>query len=378
MSSLSPEDYMRRVFTLAGCARGRTRPNPLVGAVVVKEDRIVGEGYHARAGAAHAEVAALREAGEEARGATLYVNLEPCCHYGRTPPCTETILQSGIAEVYVAIADPNPHVGGKGIHQLREAGVRVTVGLLAEEATHLNEYFLKYIQTGRPFVLLKMAMSLDGKIATRTRESQWITGEEARHRVQELRNEVDAVLVGIGTILADDPLLTVRLPGREDRQPLRVVVDSAARLPLSARLIASSTPGQTLLFTSTAAPQERVHALCARGVEVMTLEGEAARVPLGAVMDALGKREITSVMIEGGAEVAASAVHDGVVDKVLFFVAPLVIGGRDAPSPLGGRGVASLRQAAHVRHLEIEHLGPDLLISGYLSIEEESGVHRNH
>ncbi len=378
MPPLPPEEYMRRAFTLALTARGRTRPNPLVGAVVVREGQVVGEGYHARAGAPHAEVMALQAAGEEARGATLYVNLEPCCHYGRTPPCTEAVVQSGITDVYVAIPDPNPQVGGRGIQRLQEAGVRVRLGLLAAEATRLNEYFLKYIQTGRPFVLLKMAMSLDGKIATRTRESQWITGEEARRRVQELRNEVDAVLVGIDTVLADDPQLTVRLPGLDDRQPLRVVVDSAARLPLHARIIAPTTAGQTLLFTGAAASPEKVQALRAHGVEVITLEDVSSRIPLGPVMDTLGKREIMSLMIEGGAEVAAAAVEEGLVDKVVFFVAPRLIGGRDAPSLLGGRGVASLSQAWRVHRLEIERLGSDLLISGYLTEGERSGVHRDH
>jgi diaminohydroxyphosphoribosylaminopyrimidine deaminase / 5-amino-6-(5-phosphoribosylamino)uracil reductase len=358
--------WMRRALDLAAGARGRTSPNPMVGAVLVKGGEVVGEGFHAYAGSDHAEVAALREAEQAATGATLYVGLEPCCHQGRTPPCVERIVGAGILRVVAACEDPNPAVSGKGIAALRAAGLQVDVGVLAEEAARLNEAFFTHIRTGRPFVILKTAASLDGKIATRTGESRWITGETARHRVHQLRNEVDAVLVGIGTVLRDDPLLTTRLGITDQRDPARVVVDNLARLPLRAKVVNRASTAPTLLAVSQTAPRARLEALEREGIQVIVVDGSPRRVSLGHLMDALGKLGFLSVMIEGGAEINASAFREGVVDKALLFLAPILIGGKSAPTALGGQGIETLSQATRLRDLRIERFDDDILLEGYI------------
>ncbi len=357
--------YMRRALELAGRARGRTSPNPMVGAVLVKDGQVVGEGFHSFAGGDHAELVALREAEGAARGATLYVSLEPCCHHGRTPPCVDRLVAAGIARVVAACEDPNPAVSGKGLGALRAAGLPVQVGVLAEEATRLNEAFFTFVRTGRPFVILKSAASLDGKIATRTGESRWITGEKARLRVHRFRNEVDAVLVGIGTVLRDDPLLTTRLGTADQRDPARVIVDNLARLPLRAKVINRASTAPTYLAVSERAPAARIEALQREGVQVLVVEGSPRRVSLLQLMEALGKLGFLSVMIEGGAEINASAIREGVVDKVVLFLAPLLMGGKSAPSAVGGPGVETLAEAVRLRDLRIERLDEDLVIEGY-------------
>jgi diaminohydroxyphosphoribosylaminopyrimidine deaminase / 5-amino-6-(5-phosphoribosylamino)uracil reductase len=358
--------WMRRALDLAAHARGRTSPNPMVGAVLVKSGEVVGEGFHAYAGSDHAEVAALREAEEAAMGATLYVGLEPCCHQGRTPPCVERIVGAGIRRVVAACEDPNPAVSGKGIEALRAAGLQVDVGVLTEEAAQLNEAFFTHIRTGRPFVILKAAASLDGKIATRTGESRWITGEAARHRVHQLRNEVDAVLVGIGTVLRDDPSLTTRLGITDQRDPARVIVDNLARLPLRAKVVNRASTAPTLLAVSQTAPRARLEALEREGIQVIVVDGSPRRVSLGHLMEALGKLGFLSVMIEGGAEINASAFREGVVDKALLFLAPILIGGKSAPTAVGGQGIESLGQATRLRDLRIERFDDDILLEGYI------------
>lgn len=358
--------WMRRALDLAARARGRTSPNPMVGAVLVKDGQLIGEGFHAYAGSDHAEVAALRDAGPAARGATLYVGLEPCCHYGRTPPCVEQILQAGIRRVVAACEDPNPAVSGKGIAALRAAGLSVDVGVLAEEAERLNEAFFTHVRTGRPFVTLKVAASLDGKIATRTGESRWITGESARRRVHQLRNEMDAVLVGIGTVLRDDPLLTTRLGIADQRDPIRVVVDNLARLPLRAKAVNRASTAPTILAVSQMAPRTKLEALEREGVQVIVVESSPRRVSLERLIEALGKRGILSVMIEGGAEINASALREGVVDKVLVFLAPILIGGKSTPTAVGGDGIESLTQAVRLRDVRIERFDGDILVEGYI------------
>lgn len=357
---------MERALALAARGRGRTSPNPMVGAVVVKDGAIVGEGYHARAGADHAEVVALVAAGAAAQGATLYVTLEPCCHHGRTPPCVEPIIAAGIARVVAAVQDPNPLVGGGGLARLRGAEIAVEVGLLAAETARLNEAFFAYVTTGRPFVILKAAASLDGRIATRAGESRWITGEAARRRVHELRNEVGAVLVGIGTVLRDDPLLTTRLGILDQRDPVRIVVDSLARLPPQAKVINRSSAAPTLAAVSAEAPRARIEALERLGVRVLEVEGSPKRVPLHRLMEALGKLEITSLMIEGGAEINASALRDGIVDKVLLFLAPILVGGRGAPGVVGGEDIGRLADAVRLRDVRVERVGEDILVEGYV------------
>jgi diaminohydroxyphosphoribosylaminopyrimidine deaminase/5-amino-6-(5-phosphoribosylamino)uracil reductase len=338
----------------------------MVGAVLVRDGRVVGEGFHSFAGGNHAELVALQEAEEAARGATLYVSLEPCCHYGRTPPCVGRLIASGIARVVVACEDPNPAVGGKGIAALRAAGIPVEVGSLAEEATRLNEAFFTFIRTGRPFVMLKTAASLDGKIATRTGESRWITGERARLRVHQLRNETDAVLVGIGTILRDDPLLTTRLGTADQRDPARVIVDNLARLPLRAKVINRASTAPTFLAVSEMAPRAKLEALEREGVQVIVVEGSPRRVSLVRLMEALGKLGFLSVMIEGGAEINASALSEEIVDKVYLFMAPILMGGKSSPSAVGGGGVETLGQAVRLRDVRLERLDDDILLEAYV------------
>lgn len=358
--------YMRRALDLAARARGRTSPNPMVGAVLVKDGAVVGEGFHAFAGCDHAELEAMREAESAAAGATLYVNLEPCCHFGRTPPCVDRIVQAGIRRVVAACEDPNPAVSGKGFAALRAAGVAVDVGVLDKEAARLNEAFFTYIRTGRPFVILKAAASLDGKIATQTGDSRWITGEAARQHVHHLRNEVDAVLVGIGTVLRDDPMLTTRLGTPDQRDPTRVIVDNLARLPLRAQVINRASTAPTILAVSEMAPRARLETLEREGVQVLVVPGSPRRVSLGHLMEALGKMGFLSVMIEGGAEINASALQEGVVDKVLVFLAPILIGGKSTPTAVGGEGIEMLREAKRLRDVRIERFGEDVLIEGYL------------
>jgi diaminohydroxyphosphoribosylaminopyrimidine deaminase/5-amino-6-(5-phosphoribosylamino)uracil reductase len=364
--SEADQHWMRRALELAARARGRTSPNPMVGAVLVKDGQLIGEGFHAYAGSDHAEVAALRDAGSAAAGATLYVSLEPCCHYGRTPPCVEQILQAGIRRVVAACEDSNPAASGKGIAALRAAGLSVDVGVLADEAERLNEAFFTHVRTGRPFVTLKVAASLDGKIATRTGESRWITGESARRRVHQLRNEMDAVLVGIGTVLRDDPLLTTRLAIADQRDPVRVIVDNLARLPLRAKVVNRASTAPTILAVSQMAPRTKLEALEREGVQVIVVESSPRRVSLERLMEALGKRGILSVMIEGGAEINASALREGIVDKVLVFLAPTLIGGKSTPTAVGGDGIESLTQAVRLRDVRLERFDGDILVEGYI------------
>ena len=358
--------YMRRALALAAWARGRTGPNPLVGAVIVQGGEVVGEGYHQAAGGAHAEVHAINHAGAAARGGTLYVTLEPCAHYGRTPPCTEAIIRSGIAQVFAAHVDPNPRVGGKGIQELEEAGVRVHVGLCETEALRLNEIFIKYIRTNQPFVILKSAMSLDGKIATVTGESQWISSEASRLRGHEIRDAVDAILVGVNTVINDDPSLTTRLPGRDGKDPARIIVDSECRTPPRARVLNPDSNGYAIVATTRRASEERIARLEAMGAKVLVVEEEENRVCLSSLVQVLGCQGITSVLIEGGAEVNASALKAGIVDKVMFFIAPKIIGGTDAPSPIGGEGIQRLAEAHELRDVAIKSIDGDILIEGYL------------
>ena len=358
--------YMCRALALAARARGRTSPNPLVGAVVVTGGEVVGEGYHQAAGGAHAEVLAINQAGTAARGGTLYVTLEPCVHYGRTPPCTKAIVQSGIAQVFVAHVDPNPKVDGKGIQELEKAGIRVHVGLCEPEARRLNEIFIKYIRTNRPFVILKSAMSLDGKIATRTGESQWISSESSRLQGHEIRDTVDAILVGVNTVINDDPSLTTRLPGRDGKHPVRIIADSECRTPLKARVVNQDGDGYAIIATTERASKERITRLEAAGAKILVVEEKESRVSLSSLMRSLGCRGITSVLIEGGAEVNASAIGAGIVDKVMCFIAPRIIGGTDAPGPIGGEGILRLAEAHELHETSVKLIDGDILVEGYL------------
>ncbi|NPV73298.1 MAG: bifunctional diaminohydroxyphosphoribosylaminopyrimidine deaminase/5-amino-6-(5-phosphoribosylamino)uracil reductase RibD [Pelotomaculum sp.] len=360
--------YMNMALELAARARGRTSPNPMVGAVLVKNGVVVGQGYHMKAGTPHAEIIALKEAGNEARGATLYVNLEPCCHYGRTGPCADAVIEAGVARVVAAMADPNPLVAGGGLKKIKEAGLEVTLGVMEDEARELNEAFIKYVTTRRPFVLAKAALSLDGKIAARTGRSKWITGPAARAYVHQLRDWYDAILVGIGTILADDPSLTARLPGGGGRDPVRVILDSLARTPLNARVIKQKSKAPTVIAVTAGAPPGRVKALQEAGAQVVVVNS-GPRVDLPELMRILAEREITSVLIEGGAEVHGSAFAAGIVDKVAWFIAPKIIGGRDAPGPVGGEGVDDPGGALELERIKVSRLDQDICIEGYVKPE---------
>ena len=356
------ESYMREALRIAEYARGRTAPNPLVGAVIVRDGTIIANGWHRAAGEPHAEIHALRMAGELARGATLYVTLEPCAHHGRTGPCAEAVIAAGLARVVVALCDPNPLVAGRGIDLLAAAGIEVVTGVCETEARRQNEVFLKWVTQKRPFVTLKTAMTLDGKIASPMGASQWITGAEARLRVHEYRNEYDAILVGIGTVLADDPSLTTRLPDRTGKNPLRVVLDSEARTPIDAKLLTDGA-APTVIAVSERADHRRVNLLHACGAEVVTLGTE--RPDIGCLLDWLGAREISSLFVEGGAAVNWSFLAGGFVDKVHAFIAPMLMGGASAKTPVGGTGFDSPQTALHLRDLTVEQLGADILVTGY-------------
>ncbi len=366
---MSEHEYgMQRALELARLATGYTSPNPLVGAVVVRNGEIVGEGWHRQAGSPHAEVEALQQAGEAARGATLYVTLEPCNHHGRTPPCTMAIINAGIAHVVYAIADPNPHVVGGGHACLQQAGITVTAGVCASEAQALNRFFLHHACTGRPYVIAKFAMSLDGKIATRTGHSQWITGPIARERVHALRHAVDAILVGVGTVLADNPRLTTRLPIENPKHPLRIILDSRGRIPLDAHVHMIDNAAPTLIATTEAMPHTHVEALTACGVEVMRLSATSSgQVAMGDVLYACGQRNIQSILVEGGSAVLGSCFDGGHVNEVWAFLAPVLIGGCDAPTPVGGVGIAHMDEALCLSHTHIEQVGNDVLIRGYIT-----------
>jgi diaminohydroxyphosphoribosylaminopyrimidine deaminase/5-amino-6-(5-phosphoribosylamino)uracil reductase len=358
------EAYLERALGLAERGRGLTSPNPLVGAVVVAGGRIRGEGFHEGPGRPHAEIVALEEAGDDARGATLYTTLEPCDHFGRTPPCTQTIARAGVARVVSAMGDPNPIVDGRGFAALTTVGIEVRTGVLAQEATRLNEAYVKHVRTGLPFVTWKMAASLDGKVASRDGTSRWITGEAARADVHRLRAAADAILVGAGTALVDDPSLTVRDPGYRGRPPLRVLVDARGRVPETGDLFDGAAP--TMVATTSLAPRERTEAWRARGAEVVEYEPEGGGVPLPQLLWDLGKRGVQGVLLEGGPTLAWSMVEDRAVDKVVVYLAPKLIGGQDAPGVLGGRGFAPIAQAMQLSVASFDRVGEDLKVEAHV------------
>lgn len=363
---MNEEEYMRLAIRLAGKAKGKTSPNPLVGAVVVKEGKIVGRGFHQKAGEPHAEVNALNDASEKARGADLFVNLEPCNHYGRTPPCTRMIIDSGIKRVLLGMVDPNEVVAGKGLQSLRDSGIEVKTGILGDECQRLNEVYVKYITEKRPFVILKSAASLDGKIATRIGDTQWITNERSRGFTHRLRNEVDGILVGIGTIEADDPSLTTRLSGGKGKDPVRVVVDSKLRVPLKAKVLKHESKAGTIIAATEAADMRKVEELEKLGAKVLILPSKDDKVDLEELMYALGKLEITSLLVEGGGEINASSLSCGIVDKVLFFYAPKIIGGIGAVNLVGGKGIERLCDAVNLKDIKVRRFGDDILVEGYV------------
>ncbi len=344
----------------------------MVGAVVVANGTVVGSGYHRRAGGPHAEIVALRQARTRSRGSTLYTTLEPCCHTNkRTPPCVPAILASGVRRVVVAMRDPNPHVAGRGIRQLRRAGLSVDVGCLGNETATLNEVYLHWIQTGRPFVVLKAAMTLDGKIATATGESQWITGAKARAHVHQLRSQVDVIAVGVETVLTDDPQLTVRVSaGKRSapgiRQPVRLVFDSRLRIPFKARVLQGLEQAPTVIATTKLAGPRKVERLRKMGVQVLVLPRKGTRVSLDKCLQALGKMGMTSLLLEGGSELNAGFLRAGLVNRVALYVAPALLGGQETKGLLAGRSPRRLAEILPVSNLHLQSLGEDVLITGDL------------
>jgi diaminohydroxyphosphoribosylaminopyrimidine deaminase/5-amino-6-(5-phosphoribosylamino)uracil reductase len=362
------EAWMRRALELAERGRGAVEPNPLVGAVIVRAGEVVGEGCHQRYGGPHAEPSALAVAGEAARGATLYVTLEPCCHHGKTPPCTDAVLRAGIAHVVAAMPDPFPAVAGRGAEQLRSAGVAVEVGLCEAEARALNAPYLKLLATGRPYVHAKWAMTLDGKIATRTGDSRWISNEASRRRVHEMRGRMDAILAGIGTVLADDPQLTARPPG--PRLATRIVLDSRGRLPPTCRLARTAREVPVMVVTTDGLPATRRAELEGLGCEVLALPADNGRPAVTALLDELGRRRFTNVLIEGGGEVLGAFRDARALDAVHVFLAPKLAGGAAARSPMSGQGVETIAQALAVEEWRVEMIEGDVYASGRVVLSE--------
>lgn len=367
---MNDNDYMRIALELAKKGTGYTAPNPMVGAVIVKGGRIIGEGWHQKYGEAHAERNALATCTENPAGATMYVTLEPCSHHGKQPPCVDAILESGIRRVVVGSRDPNPLVNGEGIRILREQGLEVTEHVLKDECDRLNEVFMHYIQTGRPYVAMKYAMTLDGKVATHTGASKWVTGETARRHVAGLRHRYSAIMVGVGTVLADDPLLTCRIEG--GKNPVRIICDTRLHTPLDSKVVSTAEEVPTILATC-CPDRDRQKIYEEKGCTVLSVSGKDGHVDLDELMEALGKRQIDSILLEGGGTLNWSALSCGIVQKVLAYVSPKLFGGKSAKTPVEGQGVKDPSQAFRLKNSRLAKLGEDYLIES----EVEPHVHGN-
>jgi diaminohydroxyphosphoribosylaminopyrimidine deaminase/5-amino-6-(5-phosphoribosylamino)uracil reductase len=365
MSMNDDHKYMTRAIILAKKGMGWVNPNPMVGAVIVKNGRIIGEGYHAYFGGPHAEINALENATESVKGATLYVTMEPCSHHGKTPPCTDAIILKGIRKVVVGMKDPNPLVNGKGLKILSKAGIEISTGIEEAWVSKMNEIFTKYIITGRPFCTLKTAMTLDGKIATVENASRWISCEASRKQVHELRHQYSAIMVGINTVLYDDPLLNTRRTGKKSKDPLKVIVDSSGKIPMEAKVL-KMNPQLVILATTDKIDGKKKLDLQRMGVQVLICPLKDEKVDLGVLMFSLGKMGIDSVLLEGGSTLAFSALKDRIVDKVVSFIAPKIIGGAGAPSPVGGKGLSSMEDAIGVNDWKYRKIGDDIMIEGYI------------
>lgn len=355
---------MQRAFNLAKKGIGRVNPNPLVGAVIVRDDKIIGEGYHEFYGGPHAEINAFRSATESVAGATMYVTLEPCSHYGKTPPCADAIVKSKIAKVVIGMLDPNPLVAGKGVKILEENGIVVEYGYLCDELSQMNRVFLKFIQNKVPYVVLKTAMTLDGKIASKIGDSRWVSNEKSRARVHQLRNELVGIMVGVDTVIADDPILSTRLEKEEGRNPVRIVLDSRARIPLESKILNSTDQAKTIVAVTEKADLLKVKQIEELGNTVFRLKSRNGRVDLIDLMVKLGESGIDGVLLEGGATLNFSALESGIVDEVISFIAPKFIGGSNAKTPVGGEGFEKMKDAIELENIEIEQLGNDLMLTG--------------
>ena len=364
------ELYMKRAINLAKKGSGHTSPNPLVGAVIVKDNKIIGEGYHEYYGGNHAEVNAIENATKDVEGSTIYVTLEPCSHFGKTPPCAKKIVESKFAKVVIGMTDPNPLVSGRGIRIIEEAGIEVVAGVLEEDVKELNEIFIKYILTEKPFCYMKYAMTLDGKIASWSGDSKWITSEKSRKYVHHIRQQVSAIMVGIGTVLADDPSLTTRRGGEVDKDAIRVIIDTRCRIPLDARVLNLDSSVRTIIATGSSC-EEKLEALREKGAEIITTPLKENRIDIEWLFEELGRMGIDSVLLEGGATLNYSALDAGVVDKVMAFVAPKLIGGQNAKTPVEGEGIAYVRNAVKLKDLDIKRFDEDILITGIIDREEK-------
>ncbi|PKQ61460.1 riboflavin biosynthesis protein RibD [Labilibaculum filiforme] len=356
--------YMQRAFELAKKGIGSVNPNPLVGAVIVRDNEIIGEGYHEFFGGPHAEVNAFRSATESVEGATMFVTLEPCSHYGKTPPCAEAIVKNKIAKVVIGMLDPNPLVAGKGVKLLEDNGIEVEYGYLCEELSYLNRVFLKFIQNKVPYVVLKTAMTLDGKIASKTGDSRWVSNEMSRAHVHQIRNELAGILVGVDTVIADDPMLTTRLKKGEGRNPVRIVVDSTARIPLHSKIVNTPSQAKTIVAVTEKADSIKLKQIEELGNTVLVTKSRNGRVDLSDLMRQLGVSGIDGILLEGGATLNFAALEAGIVDEVISFIAPKIIGGANSKSPVGGEGIEWMKDAIELESIKIEQLGNDLLLTG--------------
>jgi diaminohydroxyphosphoribosylaminopyrimidine deaminase/5-amino-6-(5-phosphoribosylamino)uracil reductase len=365
IKTVGDEALMQMAYSLAEKARGQTSPNPCVGALIVKQGQIVGWGYHQAAGSPHAEIIALERAGQRAKGSTLYLTLEPCVHWGKTPPCADRLAEAGFERAVISTYDPNPLVYRQGVAKLRAAGIKVVTGVLAEKQVRLNEAYSKYIVNKIPFVTLKAAMSLDGKIASRTGDSRWISSEESRRFGQELRAEQDGILAGVNTVLKDDPRLTVRLENFVKKRWSRIILDSRLRFPLQARMLKNPEQGQILIFTGYNSSRRKAQRLTERGAEVIRIPERKNRLSLKAVLKELGRREIASILVEGGASVLTSFLEEKLADKAYFFISPKLIGGERAPTIFEGQGVSRVSRAIRLKNISTLRLKDDIIIEGY-------------
>jgi diaminohydroxyphosphoribosylaminopyrimidine deaminase/5-amino-6-(5-phosphoribosylamino)uracil reductase len=360
------EYYMRQVLKLAKKGMGLTNPNPLVGAIIVKEGKIIAKGYHKAFGLAHAEVNAINNAKESLEGSTLYVNLEPCSHYGKTPPCAKAIIEAGVKNVVIAMIDPNPLVKWQGVKMLKNAGVDITLGVLENEAKKVNEIYIKYITQKEPFVIMKSAMTLDGKIATFSGNSKWISCEASRNYAHKLRNRVSAIMLGINTVLTDNPRLTTRLSKKDSKDPIKVIIDSKGRLPIDSNVINSSSNAKVILATTNMLNPEKEKQLSNKGVTIIKTDYNNNGVNLISLMSELYNLNIDSVLIEGGGNINASALSAGIVDKAIMFIAPKIVGGKSAKTPVEGEGVEFLDDAIRLNDISISQIGSDILVEGYV------------